>query len=517
MVISAPTARPMRGRVSVALASMLLSCGAGSGIAGDGGADATSEGPGQLDDAAPADGADETGAFDATAADIAVDGAGSDAPTLDSEAPVDGAPRPDDASQQSDAPPADDALDGGVPCRQSSDCANVPATFCQKDSCDPSVIGTCAVIPGTRETGYCSPPDGGYSFVCGCDGHTYPYACIAHAEQVNIASQGPCPLPEGGSTCTTNSDCPSATYCKKASCDAATGTCEGEPNFQYCFSQEDGGLACGCDHRQYGSDCEAASYGINVDFEGQCPAPPSGPCTSQADCGGASYASIVFCRPTVCGEPAGICTAIQNACPASSFGDDVCGCDGTSYLNECMSTWSHTGIAYGGPCRSGTIVPCDAGSSCGAGQTCIVDPRAACSGPSCPGVCVTGSGESLGQGLDVDGGVSLNCLNRYTVSVRTLASQSACDGGPCGSCGYSTGLCDAADRTCPGDQYCQVTGCTATGCSTWYCVETINNCVACAYASAASCDASTPCPAGQLCIPAAGCDGGECPGACVVP
>ena len=232
------------------------------------------------------------------------------------------------------------AADSGVPCRLDSDCADIGATFCQKDSCDPSAVGTCALIPGTRETGFCQNED---DFVCGCDGKTYAYPCLAHAESVNVASQGPCPLPDGGGSCALNSDCGTGLYCKKASCGAAIGTCTGEPNFQVCFEQEkDGGqAACGCDHRTYDSDCEAASYGISVDFEGACPPLPSGPCTSQADCGGAGYAALVFCKATTCGAPSGVCTSIPAACPEIAF--PVCGCNGHLYANECFADWAGVG------------------------------------------------------------------------------------------------------------------------------------------------------------------------------
>jgi hypothetical protein len=222
----------------------------------------------------------------------------------------------------------------GAPCKLGSDCAAYADTFCQKDSCDPNASGTCALIPGTRETGYCSS---GTAFVCGCDGVTYDYPCLAHAMSVNVASQGPCPLAEGGAPCATTSDCrSSALYCNKTHCADAMGTCAGMPTFSVCFAALDGGVGvCGCDHQQYDSACEAASSGVSVDFQGTCPPLPSGPCTSQADCGGSGYAQLVYCKPSACGAAAGTCTAIPGAC--SNIEMQVCGCNGTTYPNACYA------------------------------------------------------------------------------------------------------------------------------------------------------------------------------------
>jgi hypothetical protein len=230
----------------------------------------------------------------------------------------------------------------GAACKLSSDCAAYADTFCQKDSCDPTVSGTCALIPGTRETGFCQSTQ---DFVCGCDGVTYDYPCLAHAMSVNVASQGPCPLAEGGASCAADSDCrSSALYCNKAHCSDAMGTCAGMPDFSVCFAALDGGQqpVCGCDHQQYDSACEAASFGVSVDFRGPCPPLPSGHCTSQADCGGSGYAALVYCKPSACGAAAGTCTQVPGACPNIYI--PVCGCDGRTYPNSCYAQVAKVGF-----------------------------------------------------------------------------------------------------------------------------------------------------------------------------
>jgi hypothetical protein len=236
----------------------------------------------------------------------------------------------------------DGASAAGPRCKVTSDCAGSANTFCEKDSCDPAAEGTCAIIPGTRETGYCQPSA---AFVCGCDGQTYAYACLAHAESVNVASQGPCPIAEGGAPCTADADCGSAAlFCRRAHCSDASGVCAGLPDFQVCFAAADAGeTVCGCDHVSYDTACEAAASGINVDFDGVCPAPPSGPCTSQGDCGGDGYAAIVYCMPTSCGAAAGTCTPIPGVCP--EIYQPVCGCDGMKYANSCFAQVAKLGYS----------------------------------------------------------------------------------------------------------------------------------------------------------------------------
>lgn len=81
-------------------------------------------------------------------------------------------------------------------CTSNADC-DPTYEFCQKATCDDAAVGECATRPGQRETVYCSAADGGGP-VCGCDGQTWPYACVANAQGVNVASEGPCAGGDGG-------------------------------------------------------------------------------------------------------------------------------------------------------------------------------------------------------------------------------------------------------------------------------------------------------------------------------
>jgi hypothetical protein len=56
---------------------------------------------------------------------------------------------------------------------------------------DNGAMGVCKTRPQPADCDSKDEP------VCGCDGTTYTNACQAHAWDVSIRSQGPCPLPDG--------------------------------------------------------------------------------------------------------------------------------------------------------------------------------------------------------------------------------------------------------------------------------------------------------------------------------
>jgi hypothetical protein len=309
-------------------------------------------------------------------------------------------------------------------------------------------------------------------------------ACATLAGAALLAA---CAKDPSGARCTTNGDCVISSYCDKAACGDETGVCRPKPPHDDCprdFSQTcvdagvdfttcavDAPFVCGCDHQTYRSACEAASYGASIASQGVCPEPPSGACMSQDDCGGDSYAALVYCRPSRGGDPAGFCTRRTSRC--STQLSPVCGCDGKTYRGRCESDPAAVGVAYTGPCRSGAITACDADRPCPAKHRCVDDPRASCApGTACPGVCLTAEyyGFPCGQ-LTSDVGLQvLGCSE----SVCVAAQPTECAGGPCAFCISGTDV---------------------------------------------PCDATTPCPTDQLCVPTPAChaDGRACPNVCVRP
>jgi hypothetical protein len=100
--------------------------------------------------------------------------------------------------------------------------------------------------------------------VCGCDGQTYSNACFAHMDCESVAHEGECVQ----GACTSNADCPDTEYCNfpGGTC-GPTGQCEARP--EVCIQVFD--PVCGCDGQTYSNACVAASAGVSVAHEGECP------------------------------------------------------------------------------------------------------------------------------------------------------------------------------------------------------------------------------------------------------
>lgn len=132
-------------------------------------------------------------------------------------------------------------------------------------------------------------------------------------------------------TCGADHDCAPAEYCKKSSCDAATGVCT--KRAMSCTGN-DAALnpVCGCDHMTYYTACVAAHEGVNVASSGAC---STGAATCNRTDGGAS------CSPTraraACyrtrstnscntGSPPndGVCWVLPETCPTEPKTEQDC-------------------------------------------------------------------------------------------------------------------------------------------------------------------------------------------------
>lgn len=67
------------------------------------------------------------------------------------------------------------------------------------------------------------------------------------------------------------------------------------------------------------------------------------PCTSLSDC-----QTTTFCRKKGCGDVTGTCAALPKECKGTY--ELVCGCDGTTYVNDCVRTAYGISGAWQGPC-----------------------------------------------------------------------------------------------------------------------------------------------------------------------
>ncbi|HEX3905831.1 MAG TPA: Kazal-type serine protease inhibitor domain-containing protein [Polyangia bacterium] len=209
---------------------------------------------------------------------------------------------------------------------------------------------TCQNV-GTEATGSCDPEIGP---VCGCDGVTYANQCDAYENGTGARYGAACPLPIGSYCSTTTlTSCGVGEYCEVAVCGDTTGFCEAMPDLAKCTGPAE--IVCGCDNGVYDSHCAAAANGTSVRDLGSCPPLPSGPCSSQADCGGETYANLVTCVPATCSSPEGTCQPVGQGCNillVITDVYDVCGCDGQTYSDPCASRNAGVVVAHKGDCTA---------------------------------------------------------------------------------------------------------------------------------------------------------------------
>lgn len=156
----------------------------------------------------------------------------------------------------------------------------------------------------------------------------------------------------GGAGDLCGGECTETEYCAGDTCDTP-GTCEEKP----INCTDELVPVCGCDGNTYGNGCEAALAGVRVDFEGQCP------CGSNDDC----FPNQFCDQGTACARSTGECVDRPGACPLVI--DEVCGCDGETYINACEANAALVQVSADEPCDCQLNSDCEPDELCNA-NTC---------------------------------------------------------------------------------------------------------------------------------------------------
>jgi hypothetical protein len=169
---------------------------------------------------------------------------------------------------------------------------------------------------------------------------------------------------DGDATCTTGGgECPAEQACDVRNCDpTATGACVFAP----LRCPRLWAPVCGCDGMTYANDCERLRAGTGWGHDGAC--------GSADTCGGIAGIACPtgeVCDVRACGaDVAGTCILAADGCPADWA--PVCGCNGSTYANDCDRlrwdiAWSHDGM-----CGSGDTCGGIAGLTCAGRETCDI-------------------------------------------------------------------------------------------------------------------------------------------------
>ena len=188
---------------------------------------------------------------------------------------------------------------------------------------------------------------GGGPGVCGCDGHTYPDVCMAHAARVRIVALTPC----GTAANQENQGCGTDADCHHGLCNTT------DPTDQVCLF-DDPLIVCGTDAQCPAGQicCALNGFCFGPDHAEVCTTPPAGTdfsCNTDADCqrydGSWWRADILnsyFCDGATCNGPGGC--RVPRGCDGTLA--PTCGCDGHTYQNACEVNASRVRIAHAGGC-----------------------------------------------------------------------------------------------------------------------------------------------------------------------
>nr|UXE44067.1 hypothetical protein Hi04_10k_c1000_00021 [uncultured bacterium] len=250
-------------------------------------------------------------------------------------------------------------------------------------------------------------------------------------------------------------------------------------------------------------------------------------CNSDADCGTGAFCE---CRSGSCTKTGGVCVAVPPVCP--DLVAPVCGCDGTTYGNDCLRQQAGACKFHSGPCVAtggcfDTIASQCTGEPCSPAAGCML-PNTFCS-PACATPPPTGTCfDTLARKCTIEPcGPNQPCLpNQFCVTtcpppppsghcfvtVDGQCSQEAC--GPGVPCQNPNEFCDprCGAPACTTDADCDDGNpCTADTCANGACEH------ACVCTSPTGATACCPGPAATCATPcgtnADGTCGGLCPAA----